>query len=448
MGSNTIIAIVVGAILVIVGFSLWPVLNGATNSLYSYFRNSCDDGNGNRFLQAYIGNDAETLPATLDPNAYYTVLRQHGGKGVRVIEGDNGTCAVPDTLTGSADSTGSVTEPARTQTDTVADIIRAYIRAGNAASLLSQVQYWDETLATPGPVTATTLDDYFEAVGGAAGAINPVETHFTSADPAPIDNVEDSRWSAAEVDVLIAALDAYSLPTETVTADFGGGSGVFNEQGDLIGSGSTVSETRTAAVDILYPFTPPPYDIYTLARAQALTPFDFADDTTFTMSSDVRIVYPEVVLDGSSASAPAIGDTYRWVTVAPMLQRFSGINNLLLTILPVVSIAGFLGISGAKLYSYGKGTASIGSSISTSVFTLIGIVVAMVIAGPILGAAVDANQVVVSGQYQVNTTFGNIIQLLFAMIPVVYIAGLVTLVGLQARSALMGSGAGGGGNMG
>ena len=34
MGSNTIIAIVVGAILVIVGFALWPVLNGASNSLY------------------------------------------------------------------------------------------------------------------------------------------------------------------------------------------------------------------------------------------------------------------------------------------------------------------------------------------------------------------------------------------------------------------------------
>ena len=49
MGSNTIIAIVVGAILVIVGFALWPVLNGASNSLYSYFQNSCDDGNGNRF---------------------------------------------------------------------------------------------------------------------------------------------------------------------------------------------------------------------------------------------------------------------------------------------------------------------------------------------------------------------------------------------------------------
>ena len=133
-----------------------------------------------------------------------------------------------------------------------------------------------------------------------------------------------------------------------------------------------------------------------------------------------------------------LASPFTFIKVAPMLDRFSGINNLLLTVIPVVSIAGFLGISGAKLYSYGKGTSSIGSSISTSVFTLIGIVIAMVIAGPVLGQAVDANQVVVSGQYEVNGTFGNIISLLFAMIPVIYIAGLVTLVGLQARTALMG----------
>ena len=123
-----------------------------------------------------------------------------------------------------------------------------------------------------------------------------------------------------------------------------------------------------------------------------------------------------------------------------MLQRFAGINNLLLTIIPVVSIAGFVGISGAKLYSYGKGTSSIGNTITTGLFTLISIVVAMVIAGPILGAAIDANQVVTSGQYQVNNTFGSILQLLFGMLPVVYVAGLVTLVGLQAKSVFTGAG--------
>ena len=290
MGSNTIIAIVVGAILVIVGFSLWPVLNGASNSLYSYFRDSCDDGNGNRFLQAYVGNGAETAPNTPDPNAYYERLRQHGGKGVKLSGDSSGECEASALIPASASGSG-----------------------------------------------------------------NP---------------------------------EIYTI---------------YNEQGDILGR-------------------------------QAPTPNHLPDD-------------PSAPAPAVSDFATTDDDAYHWVTVAPMLSRFAGINNLLLTILPVVSIAGFLGISGAKLYSYGKGTASIGSSISTSVFTLIGIVVAMVIAGPIMGAAVDANQVVVSGQYQVNTTFGNIIQLLFAMIPVVYIAGLVTLVGLQARSALMG-GQGGGGSMG
>ena len=78
MGSNTIIAIVVGAILVIVGFALWPVLNGASNSLYSYFRDSCDDGNGNRFLRMYEGSDVTILPASPDADTYYYNLRMHG----------------------------------------------------------------------------------------------------------------------------------------------------------------------------------------------------------------------------------------------------------------------------------------------------------------------------------------------------------------------------------
>ena len=46
-GSSPILAIVVGAIVVIAGFSLWPVLNASANNLYSYFRDSCDDGSGN-----------------------------------------------------------------------------------------------------------------------------------------------------------------------------------------------------------------------------------------------------------------------------------------------------------------------------------------------------------------------------------------------------------------
>ena len=89
MGSNTIIAIVVGAILVIVGFALWPVLNGASNSLYSYFQDSCDDGNGNRFGKAYVGSSTDPVPSPLDANTFYTVSRVHGGAGANLVA--NGT---------------------------------------------------------------------------------------------------------------------------------------------------------------------------------------------------------------------------------------------------------------------------------------------------------------------------------------------------------------------
>ena len=242
----------------IVGFSLWPVLNAASNNLYSYFRNSCDDGSGNRFLRLYEG-------VTTDPpgaQEYNTVDGVHGGKGVTVSGAANGTCT------------------------------------GNF---------------------------------GAAIAVS---------------------------------------------------ARIFNEQGEQVGTGPS-----TAAAS---PFT------------------------------------------------QGLEDPYEWVEVADILKRFSGINNLLLTILPVISIAGFLGVSGAKLYTYGKGSANIGTVIVPTIFTLIAIVVAMVIAGPIMGSLVEANQVVESGQYRINSVFGNIVALLFAMIPIIYVAGLVTLVGLQAKSACQG----------
>ena len=320
MGSNMIIALIVGAILVIVGFALWPVLNSATNGLYAYFQDSCDDGNSNRFLRAYYGNEAATaLPSNPENNAYYVNADQHGGSG-EPIEDGSGSCEVTDTALPPAD---------------------------DYAALLG--------LTVPDLDAAPAVGDLI-AVGGR----------------------------------------------------------LFNENGEILRSDAVFiadTDVDPVVLDIGY------YD----ANAN-----QWDEAVSWTPSSD----------------------DYQYVHVAPMLRRFAEINNLLLTILPVISIAGFLGISGAKLYSYGKGVESMGSSISTALFTLIGIVVAMVIAAPVLGSAVTANQVVESGQYQINGTFNNIIALLFAMIPVVYVAGLVTLVGMQTRSAFLGNGKLGGNGMG
>ena len=255
MGNNTITAVVVGALIVVVAFSLWPILNGATNSLYAYFRDSCDDGSGSRFLALYT-NKSSVL------SSYQYIDGVHGGAGVSLSGNAAGGCTAEFDVT----------------------------------------------------VNAPNVDDFYDEHG------------------------------------------------------------------------------RTVAVD---PTTKTTVDLAT---------------------------------------------GYTWVKVAGVLNFFSGINNILLAIIPVVSIGGFLGISGAKLYSYGRSTGgNIASHLSGSVFTLVALIITIIIAPVIMDSLVGANQVVESGQYRINNQFGTILELLFGAIPLLYIAGLVGLIGMQARSALMGN---------
>ena len=353
MGSNAIIAIVVGAIIVIVGFSLWPVLNGASNNLYSYFRDSCDDGNGNRFTKVYVGVTGSEPKA----DEYSTDEKVHGGNGANLSK---------DSSVGTG--TGAVNDDCEATID-----------------------------APPG----ISIDYVYPVVAG-----NEVEGIF------PIELYNEYGDSLGSVSISIATI-VNTASNGTGTLSIPEGTSFVIEE---LGSGTSTSIS----------------DLVVITQS----PASIASSLTAPTKSNFTTALEE--WDGG----------YKWAEVAGVLSRFSGINNLLLTIIPVISIAGFLGISGARLYAYGKGASNIGSAISGSIFVLIAIVVAMVIAGPIMGSLVDANQVVSSGQYQVNNSFGNIISLLFAMIPIIYVAGLVTLVGLQARSALMGGNKGGGGDMG
>ena len=343
MGSNAIIAIVVGAVVVIVGFNLWPVLNAASNNLYSYFRDSCSSTSENRFTKVYVGVTGN------DPKAdeYSTDFGIHGGRGANVSE-----------------QTGVAVTAAGAVNDDC-----------------------EATIAAPPGISVDYV--YPVAAGAEKETIFPIE--------------------------------------------------VYNEYGDSLGSVSiAISTEESLAVDVGTLKIPEGTAI--LIEELGLGVRRSVNDLVVITQSPASIAATNTKLTKAefSSSLEEWDGGYKWIEVAAMLQRFSGINNLLLTILPVISIAGFLGVSGAKLYTYGKGASNIGSAISTSIFTLIAVVVAMVIAAPILGSVVDANQVVVSGQFQVNGAFANIITLLFAMIPVIYVAGLVTLVGLQAKSALVG----------
>ena len=387
-GSNAIIAIVVGAIVVIVGFSLWPVLNASSNNLYSYFRDSCADRGGNRFLRGYVEHTGAN-PASITRTAL-------SGANWGLYEGYDAQ-SLPSNIDG------------------------AFTYDGAASGTAKFRQYRQDPQNQRGVTSDRTFAQVVQYIQdwGLSFGKSQVNQHT-----AFLGEISDDAALAEVISRGGGIRYAYWTPN--------GADGVLYKV-------SSFTPARTAT---------PGNTAYSIQHGHGGAGIRLADsggDCSFTGAhlNPQDVLFSEYGNHIFTATAAVDASTvqvlpYEWIEVADILKRFSGINNLLLTILPVISIAGFLGISGAKLYSYGKGASNIGSAISTSIFTLIAIVVAMVVAGPVIGSLVEANQVVESGQYQINSVFGNIVTLLFAMIPIIYVAGLVTLVGLQAKSALMG----------
>ena len=380
-GSNAILAIVVGAIAIIVGFSLWPVLNASSNNLYSYFRDSCADGSGNRFLRGYVehtGANPASITKTALSGGNWGLW---GGWGQSLPSNTDGAFKFEGTTSGVA-------------------IFRQHRGGVNSYQSFAQVV------------------QYIHDQGLSFGSSH-VNRHT-----AFLGEISDAEALAEVISRGGGIRYAYWTPS--------GATGVLYKV-------SSFTPTRTAepgntAYSIQHGHGGPGIRLAASGRDCSFTGEHLnAQDVLFNEYGN-HIFTAAAAVDASTVQALP----YEWIEVADILKRFSGINNLLLTILPVISVAGFLGISGAKLYSYGKGTSNIGSALSTSIFTLMAIVIALVVAGPVIGSLVEANLVVESGQYQINSVFGNIVTLLFAMIPIIYVAGLVTLVGLQAKSALMG----------
>ena len=150
--------------------------------------------------------------------------------------------------------------------------------------------------------------------------------------------------------------------------------------------------------------------------------------------------FGELIYTASAAVAAAtsttLGTGFVWKPVAAVFKTFGGINTLLTTLMPIVSFAGFLGISGITLWKSTQGAGSLGGAVMTSIITLVAIVISLEIAPRIFEGLIDANSVITSGQFEVNGGFGNILTLIMGLFPVIYIAGLVSIVGIQAKTAL------------
>ena len=367
---------------------MWPVLNASSNNLYSYFRDSCDDGSGNRFLRGYVehtGANPASITTTALSSANWGLYEGYDAQ------------SLPSNIDGAFTYDGAASGTAKfRQYRENPQIQGRGTTYRTFAEVVKYIQDWNL------PFGSSHVNQHTAFLGEISDAAALAEVISRGG------GIRYAYWTPNGADGVLYKVSSYT-PARTATP----GNTAYSIQHGHGGAG-----IRLAASGRDCSFT-----------GEHLN----AEDVLFNEYGN-HIFTATAAVDASTVLALP----YEWIKVADILKRFSGINNLLLTILPVISIAGSLGISGAKLYSYGKGTSSIGSALSTSIFTLMAIVIALVVAGPVIGSLVEANLVVESGQYQINSVFGNIVTLLFAMIPIIYVAGLVTLVGLQAKSALMG----------
>ena len=156
-----------------------------------------------------------------------------------------------------------------------------------------------------------------------------------------------------------------------------------------------------------------------------------------------------VNLNGNTGTA----DTFtlgasEWSEVSEILGQYSGISTLILSILPVLAVTGFLGITASNLYSYVRGgTMGLQGVVVKSITALIITIVGVYLAPTIMDFANDAYLVSSDGRYSVMAQFGTIIKLVLGFFPVVYNAGLLAMFGVQGFNAvrqIRGGGMGGG----
>ena len=150
----------------------------------------------------------------------------------------------------------------------------------------------------------------------------------------------------------------------------------------------------------------------------------------------------EKVLTGTSASTLAAIDitaaTLNGTAETPyaVLQQYSGISTLVLSILPILSVTGFLGMSAANLYKYTRGDAgSIQGIVTQTIGTLLVVIIGLYLAPTIFQFLQDAFAVSEGNRYTIMGRFNTIIVLVFSFVPVIFCAGLLVMFGQQGMSA-------------
>ena len=135
-------------------------------------------------------------------------------------------------------------------------------------------------------------------------------------------------------------------------------------------------------------------------------------------------------------TAASWASTATWVTVPEVLAQYSGISTLILSILPILAVTGFLGISAANIYQYTQGgSMGIQQVVVQSIAALIITIVGIYLAPTIMDFLNDVYLVSSGSRYGIMGQFNTIITLVLGFVPVVYNAGLLGMFAYQGVGA-------------
>ena len=162
------------------------------------------------------------------------------------------------------------------------------------------------------------------------------------------------------------------------------------------------------------------------------------DDTAFTPTASGTVTYynerGETIGSAAVASnkVPATdlaSTSFKWYQVPDLLNTFGGVPRLILAAVPIIVVASFLGLSAMGLVQYGQGRSGIGNAIGDAIGSLIFAVILLKVLPVVMDSVISAERAT-DGPYSVTGTFGGILGLVFAAIPVILIAGLLAISGV------------------
>ena len=211
-----------------------------------------------------------------------------------------------------------------------------------------------------------------------------------------------------------------------------------DEKGNFYGSGKTVGlyngacgvingvANRTGSVT-LTPFNDGLYTGYYNERGKSIS-FGAVLDAT---GSSPSLVATAPIAAAATNYQPVTNA--KWINVPSILDQFGGIGRLVLSVMPIMVLASFLGLVAMGLIEYGRGMSQggIAGSVGAAIIQLIVVIVLLEVLPTVIDAMVDANQSATGGSLTVNQQFSGIMAIIFAALPLLLVVGILGISGFM-----------------